>query len=512
MAGKNQLDLNEQRDNLIAEIEFFVEQFLGNGLFHFTGDKIINDAIWGTHNFQNYELEIISTPLFQRLRQIRQMGFVNYIYPSATHSRFDHSLGTTIIADKLFNAAKKHGPSNLLDSDLYRDIRIAALLHDIGHCLFSHSSETLYGPMLEDLIDCSFDGNGVSPKPHEYLSYLIVKSDGFKQFFKKISNHYHIGTINQDLIADIIIGKSEPLQRYKTSMINGTFDADKIDYIYRDSKFSGIPLLIDIDRLTNEIFISDINKDIDSITLENVRDLTIGFAGVTCLEQIIFNKMLLFSNVYHHQKVLAFDCMFKSFFKYFRQQNTKPLKFRNRELDFNKVTDFLWLTDFDFFAEGNRHDGEIHDLIHDLLYRRCLKRVAVINNNTTEQGIGELTSIDMDQLVDNICLEAKLPESERHKVWLSTPKNPTFMEATSTYILESKTDDKTLTPLVDFFPTAQWATLYRENKYKAYLFCPGEHIEKLAPIAYNQLKSEGIILKKNAFTQCKVTPPNNCKN
>ncbi|MBU4332792.1 HD domain-containing protein [Patescibacteria group bacterium] len=349
----------QKKEDFLKNIEDFAEAFIGTekNFQIFASEKIINDAVWGTHRFEPFELSVISLPIIQRLRQIRQMGFVNYVYPSALHSRFEHTLGTAILAEKLFFSSKKKGEKFLDDKDLI-NIRLSALLHDIGHCLFSHSSELLYGDLLTPFIeDEKFEAD---PKPHEYLTYRLIKTKAFSNFFSFISNKYRI-SIDQAEVANFVIGSpSSETNRFKSSIINGAFDADKLDYIYRDSRFSGLPLLLDLDRLMHEIAISDfreIRSDIE------IKDLTIGISGVSSLEQIIFNKMLLFSTIYHHQKVKACDCMFKGVYEYIIENNIE-LPFRGKKLSFRNACDFLWFTDTEFMAVGiQTADDEIHRMI-----------------------------------------------------------------------------------------------------------------------------------------------------
>src|SRR5450830_1405841 len=125
--------------DLKAEINTFCTYYLPSEIEHCKAGKIIHDATWKTNFFEPYEISLINTPLFQRLRYINQMGFVNYVYPSARHSRFEHSLGVTILAGRMCDYSQKRNEDLLSNNDRI-SIRISALLHDVGHCLFSHTS------------------------------------------------------------------------------------------------------------------------------------------------------------------------------------------------------------------------------------------------------------------------------------------------------------------------------------------------------------------------------------
>jgi HD superfamily phosphohydrolase len=221
---------------LIAEIQDFCSRYVPDEEIEKKNKgKIIHDTTWKTNHFEPYEIEIINSPLFQRLRYINQMGFVDYVYPSARHSRFEHSLGVTVLAGKMIDAVKQNStrqsgkPSELLSDDVRKSIRMSALLHDVGHCLYSHTSELVYGPELKKLIKYRFP-EGNKPSPHEFLSYLIVTSESFRNYFKKILSAYQIKIDIDDVALRIVghISGDNALNEYSTNFIAGPLDADKL--------------------------------------------------------------------------------------------------------------------------------------------------------------------------------------------------------------------------------------------------------------------------------------------
>ncbi|MGH9397574.1 MAG: HD domain-containing protein, partial [Terriglobia bacterium] len=116
--------------------------------------KVINDALLGNQYFAKHEILVIDSPLIQRLRRIHQTGLVFHVFPSATHSRFEHCLGACTIAERCFSAIKDRfaveEPTRVFPADPDRikgdlaHLRMAALLHDVGHGLCSHASEQIY--------------------------------------------------------------------------------------------------------------------------------------------------------------------------------------------------------------------------------------------------------------------------------------------------------------------------------------------------------------------------------
>ena len=110
-----------------------------------TSGKVIHDTIWGSVLYNGWEIQIIDSPLFQRLRDIRQLGRAETTYPSAHHTRFEHSLGTTAIASRMIDKLAERSAGLEITQRDRNKVRLAALLHDVGHCFYSHLSENVYG-------------------------------------------------------------------------------------------------------------------------------------------------------------------------------------------------------------------------------------------------------------------------------------------------------------------------------------------------------------------------------
>jgi HD superfamily phosphohydrolase len=290
-------------------------------------EKVINDPIWGCVRFESWEITIIDTPLYQRLRDIYQVGLGVFTYPSARHSRFEHSLGVAVIASRMIDslAEQKSIPVQITEFDKM-DVRLAALLHDVGHCFYSHLSESIYGTLPEfvDLLKYFNYKYGVRPKPHEIFSYLIINTKSFKQFLlenRVLRNDYVEKSDGIDSlmlrIGKMIIGisnygrssESKENKKYSflTKIVNGDIDADKLDYIKRDSYTSGLPLSFDIERLLYKISV----KDNTEVKGEVEYQLVVDMSGITAVEEITFCKLMLNNYIYHHQKVLATEVMAK---------------------------------------------------------------------------------------------------------------------------------------------------------------------------------------------------------
>jgi uncharacterized protein len=218
------------------------------------------------------EKQIIDTPLFQRLRHIKQLAMANLVYPSALHTRFEHSIGTMHIAGRV--AAHL----DLLPEEL-RLVRKAALLHDIGHGPFSHVSEEVL--------------KGLSGKKqiHELITRdLILNSPDLD------------GPLSGDdrvRISGLIDG-SEGDSLLK-GILSGPLDADKQDYLLRDSYFCGVKYgVYDLDRLIGTLYIQPDGYD---------RQLAITSDGVYALEQFIIARYHMNTQVYRHRVRQITDAM-----------------------------------------------------------------------------------------------------------------------------------------------------------------------------------------------------------
>ena len=173
--------------------------------------KYINDPVYGGIPITQLELELISLPIFQRLRGLRQLARVNYVFPGAEHSRFVHSLGVLFIMGLMTDHLRKQGM--ITDNDAVK-MRAAALLHDIGHYPFSHVGESVYGYCKDnsDIAPKIIEGLKSEKKPlyemvaahsksahHEHLGKFIVKNN------TEIVDVLHKYSLDPNEIAEILL-------------------------------------------------------------------------------------------------------------------------------------------------------------------------------------------------------------------------------------------------------------------------------------------------------------------
>lgn len=197
----------------------------------------IRDPIHGLIEYNEQEEKILNTKVMQRLRGIKQLALANLVYPGANHTRFEHSVGVMSVADKMAKHMRKQLKLNQEDINL---IRIAGLLHDIGHGPFSHVSEQILEKYMDENLKANYDVEEV----HEAITINIIDYNG--ELNSIISKEEKEG------IVDII--KKGNLRSVRKDVVSGPMDADKLDYLLRDSYYTGVKYgVFDLDKVINSL-------------------------------------------------------------------------------------------------------------------------------------------------------------------------------------------------------------------------------------------------------------------
>ena len=240
----------------------------------------IRDPIHGFIFRSEIEEKIIDSSVFQRLRNIKQLALANLVYPGAQHTRFEHSIGVMHIAGRL---AEKFN----LTPDEIRLVKLTALLHDIGHGPFSHVSERV----LDKYVNSDLVNSDVLEKIHESITCQIILEDN------ELS--HLLSKREREQINDLILGKSS--NDLVRNIISGPLDADKQDYLLRDSYYCGVRYgVYDIDRLLNTLC---------TFNDRNITYLAIPNESVYTLEQFVIAKYHMNTQVYYHKIRLITDSM-----------------------------------------------------------------------------------------------------------------------------------------------------------------------------------------------------------
>ncbi len=204
--------------------------------------KIVYDPLYGFIRLTETESRIIQSPFYQRLRWIRQLGFSNYIFPGAEHTRFAHALGVMNVADQIMRAIGKAVPDEKLfdpaatdpDSLFHKSIRISALLHDIGTFPFSHTCEGAYIKHGDSSFKQADRGKPL-PNNHEHLGAYILKNTDYDGGITKI---LHEHGIDYQEISRYVKGTNSNI--LGNQILHSEVDCDRMDYLMRDAHYTGL--------------------------------------------------------------------------------------------------------------------------------------------------------------------------------------------------------------------------------------------------------------------------------
>ncbi len=204
--------------------------------------SVLYDVLYGFIPITEWEQEIINSPFFQRLRWIKQLSFANYIFPGAEHNRFAHTIGVMHSMDQMLRALgiavsdeELHNPRSTNQAAmLHKSLRIAALLHDIGTFPFSHTVEYGYIRHGNDERRLPKRAKKLSNN-HEHLGAFIIKNTRYKGGITQILENYGFDV---NMISKIIKGESPYM--IANQLMHSDLDADRMDYLLRDSYYTGI--------------------------------------------------------------------------------------------------------------------------------------------------------------------------------------------------------------------------------------------------------------------------------
>jgi hypothetical protein len=285
------------------------------------GDKIIRDLVHGYILIDSYVESIINTENFQRLKDIRQLT-AQHVFPSATHNRFEHSLGVMYLANKAFQSLRTELLSGMEPNEydrLHMHLITASILHDIGHAPFSHLGEKYYQKkdQLRQELNAIIDENKVPidknifshGAKHELMSCYVI----LKKYYSIISTEFNKFQMELDieLICRCIVGATyDDYRKPGNILINllnsQTIDADKLDYLMRDAFMTGMDVPpIDTTRLFKNITINP-----------NTNSVTFFHRALPVIQNIVEARDNMYLWVYNHHITVYTDFIMEYYIKH----------------------------------------------------------------------------------------------------------------------------------------------------------------------------------------------------
>ncbi|MHA4812276.1 HD domain-containing protein [Flavitalea flava] len=326
--------------------------------------KIINDPVYGFITLDHpLLLEIIAHPYYQRLRRIHQMAFAHLVYPGAVHTRLHHSLGAYHLMCNALGELQRRGIPITEEEAL--GAKIAILLHDIGHGPFSHALENV---LIRDV-------------PHETLSIMLMRS---------LNETFH-----GQLDTAIRIFTHDYPKRFLHQLVSGQLDTDRMDYLTRDSFFTGVSEgVIGYDRILKMLTVHE-------------GELMVEEKAIYSIEKFLVSRRLMYWQVYLHKTVLSAEKMLVKILERARELLVKgeDLKSCSPTLDFflkegitpatlgSSLDKFCLLDDFDVMGTVKNwmsHSDKVLSLLSRGLIDRSLLKVRLQATPFDENTVQEL--------------------------------------------------------------------------------------------------------------------------
>lgn len=327
--------------------------------------RVIRDPIHGLIPRLPDEIRVMNTLPFQRLRRIRQLAMAYLVYPSAHHTRFEHSIGTMHIAGRICERLERLG---FMEKEEIGIVRLAGLLHDIGHGPFSHVSDFL----LERYYDRDKMGDlGLPEKIHEKITVDILLE--WPEMRSVLPENV------RRAVAELI--SEAPKRQFKRDVVSSSLDADKMDYLLRDSYFAGVTYgHFDLEKMVDACYV---------ITSGDESYLAIHHEGIYAAEQLVLAKYHMSQQVYFHRIRAITDAMLIRGLRFAVENGVEPIdrlftydgsqEFMERYLEFydDRIVEVL-----------SRCDHEkVQELFTRLMQRRLFKQMSSLPLEEVDDAI-----------------------------------------------------------------------------------------------------------------------------
>ncbi|KAI9261697.1 hypothetical protein BY458DRAFT_439554 [Sporodiniella umbellata] len=272
-------------DSIVKSFDSSITSHKSRTFYH--DRKVINDPIHGHIMLDDYTVDFIDTAQFQRLRELKQLGVLYYVFPGGSHNRFEHSIGVSHLAGTLIERFSKEQPELKITEDEIKCVKLAGLCHDLGHGPFSHVFDNSFMPVARPGLKWSHEEGS-----EKMLEYLID------------DNHIDIERDEINFIKDLIAGEPRTQSKYEDREFmfdivankKNSVDVDKFDYIERDAYNLGLRSSYDAHRLL--VYSRVINNEICYHNKE-----------VYNLYEMFHTRYSLFKQIYTHRVGAAIELM-----------------------------------------------------------------------------------------------------------------------------------------------------------------------------------------------------------
>ena len=417
---------------------------------HSPNDNIfeIRDPVHISIPFDIHERQVLDHPFVQRLRRIRQLGFAQYSFPGATHSRFSHSVGVMHLAGKAFDVIFRDRPFSTMKK--YRQfrycVRMAALLHDVGHGPYSHAVEFAM-PQLNTLPGFE-QADPTKQAMHEEYTIAILTQTSLAQVIESQFDFTaeHVAALvdsSRVIEDDFFMDKGCNLRPLFSQLISSNLDMDRSDYLVRDSLCTGVKYgQVDISWLHNHLS--------RAIGFEHEVCLALHRRALYAFDHFLISRYHMFLMVYFHKKSTALEVMLKEFVQHPDCEYQIP----------SDLDAYLYIDDADL--DVHLRKSNIH--IARRVVEQDIYKVAFESHGTPEE-------VDLYSR-EQILKEAGIP------VYSSTMHGSSFSKLKATqepiYVLKSAVEGKAVEPLYSM------SAALGKSQFVASisrLFVPSEHFE-----------------------------------
>jgi hypothetical protein len=389
--------------------------------------KAIKDSVHGHVRLGDLATDLVDTPAFQRLRHIKQLSTVRLVYPSANHTRFEHSLG-------VYHLARRAVEGFDLDADTAAHVRAAALLHDVGHGPYGHQTEGII--------------RRATGRDHDDVAWLLTDAD------REVCRVLERNGLDPERVAALIDGEGA-----LGPLVSGELDVDRMDYLVRDAHHTGVPYgTVDTGRLVTELRLIGGDGPGESA------DLVLAEGNVATAESLLVARSLMNAVVYrHHVSRVAGAMLERACERYLDRTGTEVEAFRE-------------MADHDLLVELRDRVPALGERIErrDLYKRAVWAGIDEVPAGTVDAGRAEERAAERE-IADAVGID-------RDAVIVDIPSRPTLKESGSAVVVDGVPQR-----LEDASELVAGLRAAERRRWTLGVYCPAERVEPVADAARDVL-------------------------